>query len=73
MKHFVLYKLLPLFRWIIVISEKELNEKHFLKRLELIKKSALITKDFTPEEMLTRGLELILNIKNAKFYDLREE
>jgi hypothetical protein len=56
-----------------VIAEKELNEKHFLKRLELIKKSALITKDLTPEEMLTKGFELILFARNAEFHDLREE
>jgi hypothetical protein len=56
-----------------LITENEVNEKHFLKRLELIKKSALMTKDLTPEEMLTKGLELILFAKNAKFSVLSED
>lgn len=56
-----------------MIAENEINEKHFLKRLELIKKSALFTKHLNPEEMLIKGLELILYTKNVKFHDLREE
>jgi hypothetical protein len=56
-----------------LITEKEINEKHFLKRLELIRKSALITKHLTPEEMLTKGLELIMFAKMAKFRVLNED
>ncbi|OLS23587.1 MAG: hypothetical protein HeimC3_23990 [Candidatus Heimdallarchaeota archaeon LC_3] len=56
-----------------MIAEDEINKKHFLKRLELIKKSALITKDLTPEEMLKKGLELIIFAKNAEFRVLNEE
>ena len=35
------------------------------QRLKLIKKSAIITRDLTPEQMLVRGFELIYLAKIA--------
>ena len=35
------------------------------QRLKLIKKSAIITRDLTPEQMIVRAFELIAVAKNA--------
>ena len=35
------------------------------QRLKLIKKTSIITRDLTPEQMLIRGFELIALAKNA--------
>lgn len=35
------------------------------QRLKLLKKSAIITRDLTPEQMMIRGFELISFAKNA--------
>ena len=40
-------------------------DKRLEIRLRLIKKSAEMTKDLTPEEMITRGFNLISFARNA--------
>lgn len=45
--------------------EKLMFSERLEQRLRLIKKSAIVTRDLTPEEMLIRGFELITLAKNA--------
>lgn len=44
-----------------------LNNSYSRKRLELIKKSALATKDFTCEELLIKGIKLINFSRSDQF------
>ena len=51
--------------------ETLLKNPHSRKRLELIKRSALATKDFTNEELLIKGIQLI-NFSRRNYFRFDE-
>lgn len=54
-----------IFLSVIIILEKFMFSDRLEQRLKLIKKSAIMTRDLSPEQMLMRGFELISFAKNA--------